>query len=395
VYISYRGLGNRILAITSSFLYAVLTERVLLVDGGGDAGELFCEPFPGTTWLLKLAGAGWFSPLWRLQGYLGGSKQSLGNMLQSGGAVTVSADGNVSWSTPRPPPYLYLHLAGGDGFSFHDKLFFCGAHQRLLGVVPWLFMWTDNYFVPGLFLTPPFRGELEAMFPEKDAVFYHLGRYLFHPTNAVWHAVTRYYRSNLAGAARRVGVQIRVFHEDQPPQAVLDELLGCVRGEAKLLPANGTAVLVTSLSTWYYKRLWDEYGGGVHQPSHEGRQRWRNAAHDMRALSEMFLLSMCDELATSGFSTFGYVAQGLAGLRPWVMPMAPMWAHIDDWRKELDPQDLPCRRAASVEPCFHSPSAYDCAEGRDVELDKVTPYIRRCVDVKWGIKLVNESSSQW
>jgi xyloglucan fucosyltransferase len=115
----------------------------------------------------------------------------------------------------------------------------------------------------------------------------------------------------------------------------------------------------------------------------------------MRALSEMFLLSMCDELATSGFSTFGYVAQGLAGLRPWVMPMAPMWAHIDDWRKELDPQDLPCRRAASVEPCFHSPSAYDCAEGRDVELDKVTPYIRRCVDVKWGIKLVNESSSQW
>jgi len=47
VYISYRGLGNRMLAITSSFLYAVLTERVLLVDGGKDAGDLFCEPFPG------------------------------------------------------------------------------------------------------------------------------------------------------------------------------------------------------------------------------------------------------------------------------------------------------------------------------------------------------------
>ena len=160
VYISYRGLGNRMLAIASAFLYAVLTERVLLVDGGKDADALFCEPFPGTTWLLPRPG-GWFSnsPLRRLQGYEGGSKESLGNMLQSGG-ITVSTDGNVSWSTPRPPPYLYLHLSGA--YGFHDKLFFCGAHQRLLGEVPWLFMWTDNYIVPGLFLTPAFSGELEA-----------------------------------------------------------------------------------------------------------------------------------------------------------------------------------------------------------------------------------------
>ncbi|CAL5022640.1 unnamed protein product [Urochloa decumbens] len=405
VYISYRGLGNRMLAIASSFLYAVLTERVLLVDGGKDAGELFCEPFPGTTWLLPPAG-GWFSssPLRGLRGYLGGAKESLGNVLQSGGAVAVSGNGNVTWSV-APPPYLYLHLAGG--YGFHDKLFFCGAQQRLLGEVPWLFMWTDNYLVPGLFLTPPFAGELDAMFPEKDAVFHHLGRYLFHPTNAVWHAVTRYYHSNLAAGRRRVvGVQIRVFQKKQPPQVVLDQVLSCVRGE-KLLPetlagGNGTssppdaAVLVTSLSPWYGERIREEYGvaGGVHQPSHEGRQRWRDAAHDMRALSEMWLLSMCDALVTSGYSTFGYVAGGLAGLRPWVMPRAPMWA--DDWREGLDPSDPPCWRAASVEPCFHSPSAYDCAAGKDVELEKVRPYIRRCVDVKCGIKLVNESSSsQW
>ncbi|CAN6237831.1 unnamed protein product, partial [Urochloa humidicola] len=306
VYISYRGLGNRILGIASSFLYAVLTDRVLLIDGGKDAGELFCEPFPGTTWLLPRT-KGWFSssPLRRLRGYLGGAKENLGNMLQSGGIVSGDG-GNVSWSAAVAPPYLYLHLNGG--YGFHDKLFFCGAQQRLLSEVPWLFMWTDNYLVPGLFLTPPFAGELDAMFPEKDAVFHHLGRYLFHPTNAVWHAVTRYYHSSLA-AWRVVGVQIRVFQKNQPPQEVLDQVLSCVRRE-KLLPettattaANGsaspsdTAVLVTSLSPWYGKRIMEEYGGGriaggVHQPSHEGRQRWRDAAHDMRALSEMWLLSM-------------------------------------------------------------------------------------------------------
>ncbi|EES06663.1 galactoside 2-alpha-L-fucosyltransferase [Sorghum bicolor] len=403
VYISYRGLGNRMLAIASTFLYAVLTERVLLVDGGKDADALFCEPFPGTTWLLPRPGWLSFSPLRRLQGYEGGSKESLGSMLQSGG-ITVSADGNASWSSAPRPPYLYLHLSGTD--EFHDKLFFCGAHQRLLGEVPWLFMWTDNYIVPGLFLTPTFSGELEAMFPEKDAVFYHLGRYLFHPTNRVWHAIKSYYHDNLAGVGQRVGVQIRVFQKKQPPQSVLDQLLSCLRDE-KLLPettdaagGNGTpsrAVLLTSLSSWYYDRIRDEYGGrvagGVHQPSHEGRQRWRDAAHDMKALSEMYLLSMCDVLVTSGFSTFGYVAQGLAGLRPWVMPRAPMWAA--NWMEELDQGDLPCRRAVSVEPCFHAPSAYDCAAAREVDLDKVSPYISHCVDVKYGIKLVNESSGQW
>ncbi|WVZ76905.1 hypothetical protein U9M48_024824 [Paspalum notatum var. saurae] len=402
VYISYRGLGNRMLGITSAFLYAVLTDRVLLVDGGKDADALFCEPFPATTWLLPRR-AGWLSrwfsrsPLARIQGYEGGSTVTLGNMLQSG-AVTVSADGNVSWSAA--PPYLYLHLAGG--YGFHDKLFFCGAQQRLLGGVPWLFMWTDNYLVPGLFLTPPFRGELQALFPEKDAVFYHLGRYLFHPTNPVWNAITTYYHSSrLAGAGHRVGVQIRVFHKKQPPQAVLDQLVSCVR-DAKLLPvpetmnaSSSVAVLVTALSSWYHERIRGEYGGrvAVHQPSHEGRQRWRDAAHDMRALSEMYLLSMCDVLVTSGFSTFGYIAQGLAGRRPWVMPRAPIWAA--DWREGMEPGEPPCRRAVSIEPCFHTPSAYDCAAGRDVELDKVAPYISRCVDVKYGIKLVNESSNQW
>ncbi|CAL5022639.1 unnamed protein product [Urochloa decumbens] len=413
VNISFRGLGNRMLAVTSAFLYAVLTERVLLVHWGnkGGADGLFCEPFPSATWTLPRAAAGnkRYSPLGNLDEYNEGSEKSLGNMLQSGGAVVSGGAGrNVSWSwasSPRrrPPAYVYLHLAGG--YGFHDKLFFCGAHQRLLGEVPWLLMRTDGYFVPGLFLTPPFAGELDAMFPEKDAAFHHLGRYLFHPSNAVWRAVTRYHRAKLAGAGRRVGVQIRVFQEKQPPQQVLDQLLSCVRREKLLPPENETtndAVLVTSLSSWYGERVRAEYGGrvagGVHQPSNEGEQRWGDGAHDARALAEMYLLSTCDALVTSGFSTFGYVAGGLAGLRPWVMERPSPWEEWTEARAKAAATTEPaCRRAISVEPCFHSPSYYDCAAGKDVELDKVRPYIRRCVDVSWGIQIVNvnESSRGW
>ncbi|KAF8740583.1 hypothetical protein HU200_013799 [Digitaria exilis] len=391
VNIAFRGLGNRMLSVASAFLYAVLTERVLLVNWGkDDAASLFCEPFPGATWLLPRAT--WHSPLRNLDDYNEKSKESLGNMLQSGAIIDGNNNNNnVSWPS-SPPGYVYLHLAGG--YGYHDKLFYCGAHQRLLGEVTWLLMRTDSYLVPGLFLTEPFVGELDAMFPEKDAAFYHLGRYLFHPSNDVWRLVTGYYRSNLAAATRRVGVQIRVFHDKQPPQQVLDQLLSCVRNE-KLLPetttaaaaANDTsssssvAVLVTSLSSWYHERIQDKYGGGgvhVHQPSHEGRQRSGVTAHNMKALSEMYLLSTCDVLITSGFSTFGYVAQGLAGRRPWVMESA---SPFDEWKEgQVFAPEPPCRRAPSVEPCFHSPSYYDCAARKDVELDRVRPYIRRCVD---------------
>uniref|UniRef100_A0A0E0ND00 Fucosyltransferase n=1 Tax=Oryza rufipogon TaxID=4529 RepID=A0A0E0ND00_ORYRU len=126
-------------------------------------------------------------------------------------------------------------------------------------------MKTDSYLVPGLFLVPSLRGELERMFPEKDAVFHHLSRYLLHPANAVWHAITAYHRDHLAGAGHLVGIQIRVYHEETPPvsQVVLDQVLSCARRE-NLLPAAGNtsssdqAVLVTSLSSWYYEKIRDE-----------------------------------------------------------------------------------------------------------------------------------------
>ncbi|CAM0945867.1 unnamed protein product [Alopecurus aequalis] len=400
--VSYRGLGNRMLATASAFLYAVLTERALLIQH--DLGALFCEPFPGTTWLLPASG--WFGagfPLRHLEDYGNCSKESLGNMLKTN-VLSVGADGNASWSDAdggrRRPPYVYLHLEGQ--YDFHDKLFYCDEQQRLLRGAPWLLMKTDSYLVPGLFLVPSFQDELGRMFPEKDAAFHHLGRYLFHPVNDVWRAVTRYYGAHLACAGQRVGIQIRVFRPKQTPplQHVLDQVLSCVRREKLLhLPSiiqmnNASvvdqAVLVTSLSSWYYEGIRDEYGGEwVHQPSHEGRQKWGDASHDRRALSEMYLLSTCDVLVTTGFSTFGYVAQGLGGVRPWIMPATPIWS-IDTG----EVPDPPCVRAMSVEPCFHSPSYYDCAARKDVDVAKVVPYVRQCEDVSWGVKIAN-ASSQW
>ena len=54
VWISYNGLGNRVLTLTFAFLYALLTNRVLLVDQGMDMADLFYEPFPEKSWLLPV-----------------------------------------------------------------------------------------------------------------------------------------------------------------------------------------------------------------------------------------------------------------------------------------------------------------------------------------------------
>ena len=49
--------------------------------------------------------------------------------------------------------------------------------------------------------------------------------------------------------------------------------------------------------------------------------------------------STYDECVIEGCKDMSYskIAQGLAGLQPWVMARAPMWA--DDWREGLDPRN--------------------------------------------------------
>jgi len=41
------GLGNKLMSLLSTFLYAILSQRVLLIDSPGWE-HLFCEPFPGS-----------------------------------------------------------------------------------------------------------------------------------------------------------------------------------------------------------------------------------------------------------------------------------------------------------------------------------------------------------
>ncbi|KAG7583911.1 Xyloglucan fucosyltransferase [Arabidopsis suecica] len=386
VWLADYGLGNRLLTLASVFLYALLTDRIILVDNRKDIGDLLCEPFPGTSWLLPLD----FPLMKYTYGYNKEYPRCYGTMEE-----------NHSINSTSIPPHLYLHNLHDSRDS--DKMFFCQKDQSLIDKVPWLIFRANVYFVPSLWFNPTFQAELTKLFPQKETVFHHLARYLFHPKNQVWDIVTRYYHDHLSKAEERLGIQIRVFRDEGGYyQHVMDQVISCTQRE-KLLPELSTqeeskvnvsntpklkAVLVTSLSPKYSKKLENMFSERsnvtgeiieVYQPSGERYQQTDKKQHDQKALAEMFLLSLTDNIVTSSRSTFGYVAYSLGALKPWLLYLP----------KDLTAPDPPCVRSTSMEPCFLTPPTHGCDADTGTISGKVVPFVRYCEDI-WGLKLYDE-----
>jgi xyloglucan fucosyltransferase len=391
VWLPVQGLGNRMLSLVSTLLYALLTGRVLLVHEPPEMEGLFCEPFPGTSWVLPPefphngSDFSWYS------------KDSYFNMLENG---VIHYDDNAS----ALPPYIYYHLEQID-LKLQNHTF-CEEDHRLLDKFNWIVLRSDSYFAVALFLMPRYRAELDRMFPVKGSVFHHLGRYLFHPGNRAWATIERFYDGYLAGADERLGIQVRVMPFIPITFEIMyEQILRCTRehdllpqvtndtSDPGVRPTNGAgaaklkAVLVVSLKPEYYDKLHSVYYANptvtgevvtVYQPSHDQEQHTEAREHNERALAEIFLLSFSDKLVTTGFSTFGYVAHSLAGLRPWLLSL------LDETTRRAD---VACVRPGSVEPCLHSPPPLACRAEQDPDPMASLPFLRRCEDLDAGFKL--------
>ncbi|KAF3570031.1 hypothetical protein F2Q69_00060861 [Brassica cretica] len=277
--------------------------------------------------------------------------------------------------------------------------------QDMIDKVPWLIVKANVYFVPSLWFNPTFQTELMKLFPQKEAVFLHLARYLYHPTNQVWGMITRYHDAHLARADDRLGIQIRVFSDKAGYfQHVMDQILSCTQRE-KLLPKVVSqeesklnmsesqklkAVLVTSLYPEYADRLknmfWEQPSSTgelieVYQPSGERYQQTDNKLHDQKALAEMYLLSLMDNIVTSARSTFGYVAHSLGGLKPWLLYQP----------RDASAPDPPCVRSTSIDPCHLTPPSHGCDADWGTDSGKVVPFVKHCEDRdNDGLKLFDE-----
>ncbi|EFJ26421.1 fucosyltransferase CAZy family GT37-like protein [Selaginella moellendorffii] len=378
------GLGNHILSLLSAFVYSLLTNRMLLVDTRNHIPELFCEPFRNSSWLLPPD-----FPYDRLL---------LAPMLADGLKQKFSYGSTV-------------HLMLLSQQTPQEQLFFCPDTQTRLEKVRWIGWSSNQYYVPRFFTFPRFWRPLVSLFPDVSLIFTHLSRYLILPQNPVWEKIRRYhfaYSSLVPGKA--VGVQIRrrenaEFHEPtyrRTMQCLVENgLVPSVSESGHDIPAdkgqhqsrkNRTKVFVTSLQSRYYEELRNTY---INKPTVDGSLvRVHTMSHDevesqsyeqvRNALAEMWLLSLSDELVTSSWSTFGYVAQGLGALRPYILNIK------GDFGKDGLPA---CSLGQSIEPCNQFPFSSVCERNETADLEHsewIKAHIRRCQDEPSGIQLIQD-----
>lgn len=210
IWIANSGLGNRMITIISAFVYALLTDRVLLLDHSGtDFDGLYCEPFPGTSWLLpENYDYNWINDMtWE-------NKHKLGSYL--------NATGNGTIPNPVPNNYIFVNLM--HDYDEYDKRFFCNKVQQQLRGVPLMYWRSNNYVVPGLHFDPSFHRELDLMFPQRDTVFHHMVRYLFRPSNLMWGSILRFRQPYVSGAHRQVGLQVRILESTVSAAVVAEQV---------------------------------------------------------------------------------------------------------------------------------------------------------------------------
>ncbi|XP_078435689.1 putative fucosyltransferase 8 [Wolffia australiana] len=356
------GLGNQMISLASAFLYALLSDRVLLIDRGKDLHNLFCEPFPSSSWLLPLDFTLKFRSVFNKT-----HPARYGNILRR----------------RTNPPMVYAHLS--HDYEDEDKRFYCEKDQAQLNRFPWMVLKSDQYFVPALFLIPDYYQRLHRLFPEKETIFHLLARYLFHPGNSVWSLIRAQFQPG-----EKLGIQIRIHgSQTQTINLVTRQIVNCTSEKGLLTLTKSTysslkkkLVLITSLRPEFLallKRVFRSSGLRFYQPSQEGRQQTGKVEHDEKALAEIYLLGLVDELLTSAWSTFGYVAQGIGGIRPWIL-RGPVHSFVPS---------PACVQDVSMEPCFHFPPNYDCLTGGFFLTRKVFPFMKQCRDRSPGLKLVD------
>lgn len=385
------GLGNGILSLASAFAFAMATARILLIDSRKNLAKLLCEPFPESSWVLPHD-----FPYEDLQ-----NSPSLGPLMHKDfNANTVS-----------------LNLQ--HTLNEQDQQIFCEETYSALQNVKWV-AWTSNqYFLTNFLLVPSFWQHMNRIFKDSvDHIFTFISRLLFAPANETWAIILREYWSYLSCAKSRLGVQVRVPNSAEFDTEVNDKIMECLV-QSGLLPSFSEGENTTELSTLYNRKVQagedradivvllaslqgkysetmkDHFGQmptkgtkmvRVHSVSQQGFQN-KGFEQAQLAFVEMWLLSYSDNLATSAFSTFGYIAQGLGDLYPFILGL----------RKEDHYGS--CVLGQSVEPCTHYPQKPGECLGPNAKLSEehkqwIRAHFRHCQDHQTGWQLVHGGATQ-
>lgn len=381
------GLGNGLLSLMSAFVFAMATGRVLLIDSRKNIATLLCEPFVGSSWVL--------SPNFPYT-----------ELLECPSLAPFRHNNTNASCVSLNLQHYILH---------RDQQLFCEETYTALKNVKWV-AWTSNqYFLTNLFLVPSFWQRIHNVFQENVGhIFTYLARLLLLPANDTWAVILREFWSYLAGANSQLGVQVRLHGRPNlaefDPEAN-DRIMECLLHNG-LLPSFSERENVTELSILYDRKVQarertadivillaslqgkyvqimkDRFAKlptkgtkmvRVHSVSQLGFQN-RGFQQAQLAFVEMWLLSFSDNLVTSKYSTFGYIAQGLGDIHPYILDL------------NKGNRTSSCMVGQSAEPCTHYPKIPKCL-GANANLSAdhkqwIRTHLRHCQDHVTGWQLV-------
>lgn len=406
--------GDKLLVLASSLLYAILTQRVILIPGSTLTPSYMCEPFAGSSWLLDSSST--FALL----------SSSSRDLWETDREMFRSTDWHRRPCSSSPnaraqPPYAAAGI-GMDQWQ-PQQTFYCTRQQISYSETTFVYLSGFVYTIPKLFASPVLGPALEALFPDR-IVLTRLLRSAFLPGNPIWKRVKVLHQGYLQPAHHRVGIELRynsaVSRHKSMKRVINQRITDCLI-ESDILP-NFTntwekrtthqpsepseppvvinQVLISSLQldlkdhlTRIYERnptLTRQAVGVVQVSQSSGTQQFSIQA-DVEAFKEALLLSFSDQLLVTPMSTLGSVAQAYGALIPWFIDVRK-----DGWFSRFGT----CQRGQTIEACNHfATKKYACSSsdssmnGRVVT--DVVPFIENClaIDHGDGIQLITSSRS--
>lgn len=295
---SYDGIGNRLLPLVSSFLLAMLTERILLVDFDDyDVQDVLCGPVR-----------------WAFTGHWPKIRSTVRNDIPTLSEVEPTELHKI----------VTMPLSHKSDLS-HFKVIQSVDFSRLLEKVQILHVQSNQYFLPLLFVNPLFKGILGQWFPERVST--PLFRYLIRPTDQIWYKV-RFY-----DCQHCLGLQYRSF-TPKLDNDLLHKSLHCLDAQMHGAPMG---IYIASLHGEISQKIGQGREWDIWHPNQEEHQvaGWEQAAS---ALQDIIALSRAKGgLVRTAKSTLGYVAATLRGGNSFV----------------ISPLEPECITVQHAEPCLH------------------------------------------
>ena len=309
------GLGNVALSLVSAAAVAIASKRVLLLENFSSVGASFGAPLHD----LLVETSGWAPHL------------AAASRLQGG-----AADG---WMAH-------------DDFAAFETL--CAADLRRTPAAPVWRIFSNQYFLPLLLLNPHHAPAMESMAEALEgdgglSLWTPGIRSLWRPRPRLGERIDAFMASSgLAGGAY-VAMHVRSnLVEQRDSSRRLSSAVACAR--SRLAATNSSTLFLATMFSANRRALKEALApSGI-------RVQWLGRAIEAQgesreasdgALVDMLLMGRAREVLVTPGSTFGYVAQGLAGRR------ATVYGGTHTSRELVGPAARDCSSVGTSEPNFH------------------------------------------